>query len=80
MRIKTVGRFLFVALVGARGIQASNGTNEIDNQSRIVGGHDAEIGGYPFFVEWEGCGASLIHKGNLVFVQIEMLTQIDTLY
>jgi secreted trypsin-like serine protease len=32
-------------------------------QSRIVGGQNAGIGEYPFFVEWDGCGASLIHKG-----------------
>ncbi|KAI2508047.1 peptidase [Fragilaria crotonensis] len=62
MRIKTVGRILFTALVGARAIHASNGTKVTDNHSRIVGGVDAEIGRYPFFVEWEGCGASLIHK------------------
>jgi trypsin len=30
-------------------------------ESRIVGGTQATPGEYPFFVEWEGCGASLIH-------------------
>ena len=34
-------------------------------QSRIIGGQDADIGEYPFFVEWDGCGASLVHKGKL---------------
>jgi len=33
-------------------------------QSRIVGGSDADDGKYPFFVEWDGCGASLIHSGT----------------
>jgi hypothetical protein len=33
-------------------------------QSRIVGGKDADIGEYPFFVEWGGCGASLVHNGK----------------
>lgn len=78
MWIKTVGRVLFTALVGAPAIHASNATQVTDNHSRIVGGVDAEIGRYPFFVEWEGCGASLIHKGKLLFVQIAMLTAIDT--
>ena len=36
----------------------------LSDQSRIVGGNDADIGKYPFFVEWEGCGASLVHKGK----------------
>jgi hypothetical protein len=36
----------------------------LSGQSRIVGGQDADIGKYPFFVEWEGCGASLVHKGK----------------
>jgi len=34
----------------------------IPAQSRIVGGFEAESGKYPFFVSWEGCGASLIAK------------------
>jgi hypothetical protein len=37
---------------------------DLSGQSRIVGGQDADIGKYPFFVEWDGCGASLIHKGK----------------
>jgi hypothetical protein len=79
MRIKTVGGFLFVGPIGAHGIHANTGTNETVNHSRIVGGNDAEIGGYPFFVEWEGCGASLIHKGKLLFVNTAMVWPIDTL-
>jgi trypsin len=31
-------------------------------QSRIIGGNDAPAGQYPFFVQWHGCGASLIHE------------------
>lgn len=30
--------------------------------SRIVGGSQSSPGMYPFFVEWEGCGASLIYE------------------
>ena len=37
---------------------------DLSGQSRIVGGQDAAIGKYPFFVEWNGCGASLVHKGK----------------
>jgi len=38
----------------------------IPTESRIVGGYDAEIGSYPFFVSWGGCGASLIEKDILL--------------
>jgi secreted trypsin-like serine protease len=31
-------------------------------ESRIVGGTQATPGEYPFFVQWGGCGASLIHE------------------
>eukprot|EP00980_Cylindrotheca_fusiformis_P031118 scaffold25830_cov162-Cylindrotheca_fusiformis.AAC.19 len=31
-------------------------------QSRIIGGDEAPPGQYPFFVQWNGCGASLIHE------------------
>ena len=31
-------------------------------ESRIVGGEQATPGQYPFFVGWDGCGASLIHE------------------
>lgn len=31
-------------------------------QSRIVGGTTAQIDEFPFFVNWGGCGASLIGK------------------
>lgn len=37
---------------------------DLAGQSRIVGGNDADIGKYPFFVEWDLCGASLIHTGK----------------
>ena len=29
-------------------------------EPRIVGGFDASAGAFPFFVQWSGCGASLI--------------------
>ncbi|CAJ1954677.1 unnamed protein product [Cylindrotheca closterium] len=35
-------------------------------QSRIIGGNDAPAGQYPFFVQWHGCGASLIHEDILL--------------
>lgn len=31
-------------------------------ESRIVGGAEASVDAYPFFVKWSGCGASLISK------------------
>jgi secreted trypsin-like serine protease len=31
-------------------------------ESRIVGGSNALPGEFPFFVQWSGCGASLIHE------------------
>lgn len=31
-------------------------------ETRIIGGEDASIGKYPFFVQGSGCGASLIWK------------------
>jgi hypothetical protein len=38
----------------------------LSGQSRIVGGNDADTDKYPFFVEWDGCGASLVHKGKQI--------------
>lgn len=38
----------------------------VPTQSRIVGGSDTNVGQFPFFVDWSGCGASLIHKGELI--------------
>jgi len=32
----------------------------IPTESRIVGGTDAPVNAYPFFVSWSGCGASLV--------------------
>lgn len=40
------------------------GRQEIE--ARIVGGHDAQEGAYPFMVQWAGCGASLIHPQFLL--------------
>ena len=37
-----------------------------DIEARIVGGHDAQIGAYPFMAQWAGCGASLIHPEFLL--------------
>jgi len=34
--------------------------------SRIIGGDRAEPGDYPYFVSWDGCGASLIHEDILL--------------
>ena len=77
MKINNVGSGLFVSLIWARGIHAEVGTNgsasRTPDNSRIVGGNDAEIGGYPFFVEWEGCGASLIHNGECLFMLIMVI-------
>lgn len=38
--------------------------DERDNNmnSRIVGGTNAAPSEFPFFVQWKGCGASLIHE------------------
>jgi hypothetical protein len=42
-----------------------HGHDNATGDSRIVGGNDAGIGEYPFFVEWDGCGAALVHNGEL---------------
>jgi hypothetical protein len=52
--------------------QSTGGLRKL--RSRIVGGNDADIGEYPFFVEWAGCAASLVHKGELNFFFREQLT------
>ena len=44
------------------GQQSTGGLRTL--RSRIVGGNDADVGEYPFFVEWAGCAASLVHKGE----------------
>lgn len=41
-----------------------HGNINAPGNSRIVGGNDAGIGEYPFFVEWDACGAALIHHGE----------------
>jgi secreted trypsin-like serine protease len=33
-----------------------------NRESRIVGGSNALPGEFPFFVQWSGCGASLIYE------------------
>ena len=82
MKIENVGRGLFVGLIWAHEIHAEAGTNgsasRIPDNSRIVGGSDAEIGGYPFFVEWEGCGASLIHNGECLSMLIIVISAFFT--
>ena len=35
---------------------------ELELEDRIVGGADADPGEFPFFVQWSGCGASLVWK------------------
>jgi secreted trypsin-like serine protease len=35
-------------------------------QPRIIGGNTADEGKYPFFAQWSGCGASLIHGDILL--------------
>jgi secreted trypsin-like serine protease len=37
-----------------------------DLDSRIVGGQNAEPGEFPYFVQWKGCGASLIWEDMLL--------------
>jgi trypsin len=37
------------------------GQQHIPIQSRIIGGSEAPTDQYPWFVQWSGCGASLIH-------------------
>jgi hypothetical protein len=54
-----VMRSALIFVIGAIGAQG---------QTKIVGGKEADIGEYPFFVEWDGCGASLIHKGTHTLV------------
>jgi len=55
---------------GRKGIGSTalseNDVAHIPAESRIVGGSNAEVGKYPFFVSWGGCGASLIGKDTLL--------------
>jgi secreted trypsin-like serine protease len=37
-----------------------------DLDYRIVGGQNAEPGEFPYFVQWKGCGASLIWEDMLL--------------
>jgi secreted trypsin-like serine protease len=45
-------------------------------ESRIVGGNRASPGEYPYFVQWDGCGASLIHED--VILSAAHCNQIDS--
>lgn len=79
MKLETAVKGIFVGLIGAHAETGRiRSATHTPNNSRIVGGEDAEIGGYPFFVEWEGCGASLIHKGEFLFMQIMVLATLLT--
>mmetsp|Transcript_10574 Transcript_10574/g.17808 ORF Transcript_10574/g.17808 Transcript_10574/m.17808 type:complete len:322 (+) Transcript_10574:1181-2146(+) len=40
--------------------------NKPNFETRIVGGSNASPGEYPFFVSWDGCGASVIHDDLLL--------------
>ena len=62
-----VGVVIAEATESLRNFGKERSDRDLQSESRIVGGTDADIGEYPFFVEWEGCGASLIHKGALSF-------------
>lgn len=44
----------------------NNKVEHIATQSRIVGGSDADVDEYPFFVSWQGCGASLIARDMIL--------------
>ena len=60
---------------GLRKLNRNETRTHIPAESRIVGGSDADVGEYPFFVDWNGaCGASLIHKGELDFFLRKQLT------
>jgi hypothetical protein len=50
--------------LGKRGLRKTRSLTHrqhIPMESRIIGGSEAPAGQYPFFVQWIGCGASLIH-------------------
>ncbi|KAI2508848.1 hypothetical protein MHU86_5582 [Fragilaria crotonensis] len=57
-----------ITSVGASRLRGTNhgghGNDNATGNSRIVGGDDAGIGEYPFFVEWDACGAALVHDGE----------------
>jgi len=52
---------LLIASLGATPILFTDSDNR-GVEGRIVGGTDAKPGQFPFFVQWAGCGASLIHE------------------
>jgi secreted trypsin-like serine protease len=58
--------FLLVALVLGLVFKFSTGNLDFDLSDRIVGGEDAVAGEFPFFVQWRGCGASLIWEDILL--------------
>ena len=43
-------------------VHCSSGQHRQRHEPRIVGGIRAQEGEFPYFVEWVGCGASLIHS------------------
>jgi secreted trypsin-like serine protease len=59
--------FLFFSIIlclAIRCVADHNDEEALDD--RIVGGEDAEAGEFPFFVQWRGCGASLIWEDVLL--------------
>ena len=38
----------------------------VSGTTRIYGGNQAKLGKYPYFTQWRGCGASLIHEDILL--------------
>ncbi|CAJ1958914.1 unnamed protein product [Cylindrotheca closterium] len=52
---------LFIASSDAAPLLFSDNDNS-EVEGRIVGGTNAQPGEFPFFVQWTGCGASLIHE------------------
>lgn len=54
--------FLFVSLL----LHVSADETTSVKKARIVGGVNADPGEYPFFVQWGGCGASLVWKDVLL--------------
>jgi secreted trypsin-like serine protease len=50
------------SLASGSGIPALFLSDDEGVSTRIVGGTDATPYEFPFFVQWRGCGASLIHE------------------
>lgn len=70
MKIIYTAWWALVTSVGASRLRGTYpGGYDNDNgsgNSRIVGGDNADIGEYPFFVEWGSCGATLVHNDIII--------------